>query len=75
MNIRKAKTSDLSRIAEMYVFNNRMNFFPIFKDEEFSFSELQVASLVNNYFNQDEVMDNSYVFDNGLTFIKDMVFV
>ncbi|MGL4848026.1 MAG: GNAT family N-acetyltransferase [Clostridium sp.] len=66
MNIRKAKTSDLSRIAEIYVFNNRMNFFPIFKDEEFSFGELQVASLISNYFNQDEVMDNIYVFDNGV---------
>lgn len=30
MNIRKAKTEDLSRIAEIYVFNNRVNYFPIF---------------------------------------------
>lgn len=37
MNIRKAKTDDLSRIAEIFIFNNRMNYFPIFKDEEFSF--------------------------------------
>lgn len=66
MNIRKAKTSDLSRIAEIYVFNNRMNFFPIFKDEGFSFGELQVVSLANNYFNKDEIIKNTYVFDNGL---------
>lgn len=66
MNIRKAKTSDLSRIAEIYVFNNRMNFFPIFKDEGFSFDELQVVSLANNYFNKDEIIKNTYVFDNGL---------
>lgn len=35
MNIRKAKTADLSRVAEIYIFNNRVNYFPIFKDEGF----------------------------------------
>ena len=56
MNIRKAIIDDLSRVAEIYVFNNRMNFFPIFKDESFSFGELQVVSLVNNYFKKDEII-------------------
>ncbi|WP_243280431.1 hypothetical protein [Clostridium sp. 1001271B_151109_B4] len=32
MNIRKATKKDLSRIAEIYVFNNRVNYWPIFKD-------------------------------------------
>ena len=50
LNIRKAGQDDLSRIAEIFVFNNRVNYFPIFKDEEFSFGELQVVSLVNGYF-------------------------
>ena len=36
MHIRKAERKDLSRIAEIFVFNNRTNFFPIFKDPEFS---------------------------------------
>lgn len=66
MNIRKAKTDDLSRIAEIYVWNNRINFFPIFKDEEFSFGELQVVSLVNQYFGKDEILRTIYVFDDGL---------
>ena len=44
MSIRKAKIDDLSRIAEIYVYNNRINYFPIFKDEGFSFGELQVVS-------------------------------
>lgn len=66
MNIRKAKTNDLSRIAEIYVFNNRMNYFPIFKDEGFSFGELQVVSLANNYFKKDEIIKNTYVFDDGI---------
>lgn len=66
MNVRKAKTNDLSRIAEIYVFNNRVNYFPIFKDEKFSFGELQVVSLADNYFKKDEIIKNTYVFDNGL---------
>ena len=37
VNIRKATKKDLSRIAEIYVFNNRMNYWPIFKDDGFSF--------------------------------------
>lgn len=31
MNIRIATASDLSRIAEIYVFNNRINYLPILK--------------------------------------------
>lgn len=66
MNIRKARLDDLSRVAEIYVFNNRTNYFPIFKDEGFSFGELQVVSLVDNYFKKEEIIENIYVFDNGL---------
>lgn len=66
MNIRKATIEDLSRIAEIYIFNNRVNYLPIFKDEQFSFGELQVISLVDNYFKKDEIIKNIYVFDNGL---------
>lgn len=66
MDIRKAKIDDLSRIAEIYVFNNRMNYFPIFNDEAFSFGDLQVVSLVNNYFKRKEIIENIYVYDDGL---------
>lgn len=66
MNIRKATIDDLSRVAEIYVFNNRINYFPIFKDESFSFGELQVVSLVDNYFKKDEIIRNIFVFDDGL---------
>lgn len=33
MNVREAGIDDLSRVAEIYVFNNRINYFPIFRDE------------------------------------------
>ena len=56
MSIRKARADDLSRIAEIYVFNNRVNFYPIFKEEEYSFGELQVVSLADHYFKQEEII-------------------
>lgn len=66
MNIRKARKDDLSRIAEIYIFNNRINYYPIFKDADFSFGKLQVVSLIDNYFQRDEILNNICVFDNGL---------
>lgn len=66
MHIRKAERKDLSRIAEIFVFNNRINYFPIFEDENFSFGELQVISLADNYFGKEEILENIYVFDDGI---------
>ena len=66
MNIRKAQSKDLSRIAEIFVFNNRINYFPIFKDEGYSFGELQVVSLINNYFGREEILENIFVYDDGI---------
>ena len=44
--IRPATVADLPRIAEIEVFNYRMNFFPIFRSDEFYFSELTVPNLM-----------------------------
>ena len=66
MNIRKAMIPDLSRVAEIYVFNNRINYFPIFKDAGFSFGKLQVVSLVDQYLKRKKILENIYVFDDGL---------
>ena len=43
-----------------------MYYFPIFKEEEFSFGELQVISLADNYFKKNEILEHIYVFDDGL---------
>ena len=64
--IRKAKKEDLSRIAEILVFNNRINYFPIFQDAGYSFGELQVVSVIDRYFSRDEVLRDIYVYDDGL---------
>ena len=61
MSIRKAESGDLSRIAEIYVFNNRINYFPIFNDESYSFGEMQVVPLIDNYFGKEEILRNIYV--------------
>ena len=37
--IRKAEIRDLSRIAEIQVFNYRLYFYPIFQSDEYYFSE------------------------------------
>ena len=41
-NIRQARPQDAERIAEIYVFNYRLNFYPIFLDDSFYFKELTV---------------------------------
>lgn len=64
--IRKAKINDLSRIAEIYIFNNRVNYFPLFKDEEYSFGQLQVVSFVHHYLRKEEILKSLFVFDDGI---------
>ena len=66
MSIRKATAADLSRIAEIYVFNNRVNYFPIFREEAYSFGELQVVSLADQYFKREEILKNIAVYDDGV---------
>ena len=61
--IRKATTEDLSRIAEIVVFNYRLNFYPIFLDDEFYFKEMQVVNLIEEYRDSIEYM---WVYDDGV---------
>ena len=61
--IRKAEIKDLSRIAEIQVFNYRLYFYPIFQSDEYYFSELQVPSLMHSY---ESELDSLYVYDDGV---------
>ena len=47
--IRKATEKDLCRIAEILVYNNRVNFLPIFGDEEYSFCQRSEEKLMQEY--------------------------
>lgn len=66
MNIRKATENDLSRIAEIYVCNNRLYYYPIFQDAAFSFGRLQVASYMKEYRQEPGAMAHTYVYDDGV---------
>ena len=67
--IRKATIEDLSRIAEIQIFNYRLYFYPIFKADKYYFEELQVPSLMQKY---EADVDSVYVYDDGVVkgFIK-----
>ena len=69
--IRKATTRDVSRIAEMIVFNYRMNFYPFFHDDAFYFSELNVVDVASDF--NEGVLQNTYVYDDGV--VKGMILV
>lgn len=62
-NIRKATSLDLARIAEIYVFNYRLNFYPIFKNDEYYFSELQVPSQMEQF---SDHISSIWVYDDGV---------
>ena len=62
-NIRKATIQDLERIAEIYVFNYRLYFYPIFKCDEFYFEEMTVSNEMDTFKN---LIDSIYVYDDGV---------
>ena len=64
-NIRKAVFQDLSRIAEILVFVKRMNYRPIFKNDSYSFGELQVLSVAEAYALPD-IFNHIWVYDDGI---------
>ena len=61
-NIRIATSGDLARIAEIVIFNYRLNFYPIFKNDDYYFGELQVPTLMKQY---GSIVDNMWVYDEG----------
>lgn len=60
--IRQAGNEDLVRIAEIEIFNYRINFYPIFLNDEFYFEELQVPKQIEKYKNAVETI---WVYDDG----------
>ena len=60
--IRKATADDLIRIAEIEIFNYRLNFYPIFQNDDFYFNELQVPAVAERY---RDAADHILVYDDG----------
>ena len=71
-NIRKAEAKDLSRIAEILVFSKRIKYRPIFNNDDYSFNELQVVKLVEDY-GKPKILDNIWVYDDGI--VKGMIHI
>lgn len=61
-HIRPASEADLSRIAEIGIFNYRLNFYPIFRDDEFYFRDLQVSTRSASL---RRFLDELWVYDDG----------
>ena len=62
-NIRQAENEDLARIAEIEVFNYRLNFYPIFKNDLYYFDELQVSKQIEKYKSS---IESIWVYDDGV---------
>lgn len=60
--IRQSVPEDAMRIAEIEVFNYRLNFYPIFKSDEYYFNELTVQNEAERY---SKLTDSIYVYDDG----------
>ena len=69
--IRKAEQKDISRIAEILVFTKRMKYRSIFHNDEYSFNELQVVKVADE-FNDPELLDKVWVYDDGI--VKGMIY-
>lgn len=61
-HIRPASEADLGRIAEIEIFNYRLNFYPIFRDDEFYFRDLQVSTRSASL---RRFLDELWVYDDG----------
>lgn len=70
-HIRKATEQDLCRLAEIEIFNYRMNFYPIFRSDWFYFKELQVTALMEQYRQDPALLEKTYVYDDGV--VKAMI--
>ncbi len=64
--IRKAEIKDIPRIAEIFIFGKRVAYREIFQDDLFSFNELQVCTLAEDYRKNTSLIENMLVFDDGI---------
>ncbi|MBR5313516.1 MAG: GNAT family N-acetyltransferase [Clostridia bacterium] len=64
--IRTAEERDVSRIAEILVFNNRLNFYPIFQNDDYSFGELQVVPMAEEFRSDPALLARTFVYDDDV---------
>ena len=64
--IRRANEADAFRLAEIEVFSYRLDFYPIFRTDDYFFSELNVPVLIDEYRAEPERVANALVYDDGI---------
>ncbi len=64
--VRHATMEDISRIAEIIVFGKRTAYRSIFQNDYFSFNELQVLPIVEEFRANPTMLDNFLVYDDGI---------
>ena len=64
-SIRNATPADAGRIAEIEIFNYRLNFYPIFQNDDFYFDELQVVPMAEKCRCDPKFSADTFVFDDG----------
>ena len=69
--IRQATIKDVSRIAEILVFTKRMNYRPLFHNDQVSFGEIQVSRLLLDLLNNTEKLTTLWHYDYEL--VKGMI--
>jgi putative acetyltransferase len=65
-NIRPAVSGDAFRIAEIVVFDYRLNFYPFFENDLYYFGELNVKDTAADYCEGSAELANTYVYDDGV---------
>lgn len=65
-SIRRARPGDVARLAEIEVFNYRLNFYPIFRNDGYYFDELQVPAVIQQYIDDESLLNRTFVFDDGV---------
>jgi len=65
-NVRQATLADIARIAEIEIFNYRLNFYSIFQNDWFYFDEKQVPKEMKRYETEEGLLENTFVYDDGV---------
>ena len=65
-HIRPARAADASRIAEIYVTNYRVNFYPFFHNDSYYYGELNVLDTAAEYAEGSQALRNTFVYDDGV---------
>lgn len=69
--IRQAGPQDISRIAEILVFSKRVNYRRIFHNDLYSFGELQVLPVAQEYAGNPQILKETWVYEED--FVKGLI--